>query len=91
MVTHLKAIEKSAESSLGKIRIIEKEAIVELWERLRTLLSVYRDGWSLDDIDARQSAAQMISSRLPPVNWLIRVIETDGTFLSSKVLLREWP
>ena len=91
MVTHLKAIEKTAESSLGKVRILEKEAIAELWERLRTLLSIYRDDWSLDDIGARQSAAQIISSRLPPVNWLIRVIETDGTFLSSKVLLREWP
>jgi hypothetical protein len=91
MVTHLKAIEKTAESSLGRIKIIEKQAIVDLWDRLRTLLSIYRDGWSLDDIGARQSAAQMISSRLPPVNWLIRAIETDGTFLSSKVLLAEWP
>jgi hypothetical protein len=44
MITHLKAIEKTAEFSLGKIKIIEKEAFGQLWETA-THVAQYLQRW----------------------------------------------
>ena len=52
IVTHLDDIEPSAKSSLGSLRLISKSAMQSLWERVRLLLSLYRDAWSLDDVSA---------------------------------------
>jgi hypothetical protein len=91
IVTHLTTISNDAESSAGTIRVIEKNAILELWDRTRTLLSLYRDGWTLDDLSARSAATEIIRPRLPPAGWLIRVLDGTKRTVSTEQILAEWP
>lgn len=90
IVTHLTTIAPDAEASAGSIKVLQKAAIFDLWNRVRSLLSLYRDGWSLDDIPARSAAAQAIQARLPPTGWLIRALDTDERFITTEHLLAEW-
>jgi hypothetical protein len=91
IITHLTSVESSAEASAGDIKVLQKAAIFELWNRLKTLISLYRDNWSLDDIPARLSAAHTIQARLPATGWLIRALDTNGRFIDASHLLAEWP
>lgn len=90
IVTHLTDLTPDAEASAGTIKILEKAAIFELWDRIRLLLSLYRDNWSLDDISARIAATQTIRSRLPETGWLIRVLDAERRFITAESLLAEW-
>ena len=56
IVTHLDAIDQAAEASAGAIRIIPRSTVIDLWNRVRLLLSLYRDHWSLDDMQIRADA-----------------------------------
>jgi hypothetical protein len=58
---------------------------------VRILLSLYRDRWSLDDINVRTAAAESIRQRIPPTGWLIRVLDHQDRFVTSQRLLAEWP
>jgi Helicase C-terminal domain len=91
VVTHLQEIEPSASSSAGPIRILRKEAISALWNRVHSLLAIYREGWSLDDVAARQPAATALYAKCPPDGWLSRVLDTDELFVGAEGLLKEWP
>jgi hypothetical protein len=90
IVTHLTAIEAAAKSSAGAIRIVTKSGILELWERVRLLLSVYRQGWSIDDVPARQSAANAIVAKCPHTGWLLKALDEDRLFLDGKHMLSGW-
>jgi hypothetical protein len=90
IVTHLTKIEPSALAALGPIRLVEKNAILTLWTVVKTLLSLYREKWSLNDIDARLAAAQPILSPIPPTGWLIRAFPAQGRFLTRGELCKEW-
>ncbi len=91
IVTHLTAIDAAAKSSAGAIRLVAKSAILELWERVRGLLSLYRQGWSIDDISARRSAADAVLAKCPRPGWLLKAIDEDRLFLDGKHLLSGWP
>lgn len=91
LITHLSKVEAAAKSSAGPIRIVSKTAIYELWQRVQTLLSLYRDGWSIDDIPMRRISAEKIYPKCPPAGWLIRALDTQELFITSQDLLREWP
>jgi Type III restriction enzyme, res subunit len=91
IITHLNAIEPAADASAGTIRVLPKAAVANLWGRVRILLSLYRDRWSLDDINVRIAAAESIRQRIPPTGWLIRVLDHQDRFVTSQRLLAEWP
>jgi hypothetical protein len=91
MVTHLTDIDAAAKSSAGVIRVFTKNGITELWERVRLLLSVYRQGWSIDDLPARLTAAKAILPKCARTGWLLRVLDEDRLFLDAKHILSEWP
>jgi hypothetical protein len=91
IITHLTAIDGAAKSSAGAIRIITKSAVLELWERVRVLLSKYRQGWSIDDIPARLSAANALLVKCPRTGWLQRALDADRLFLDGKHMLTDWP
>ncbi len=90
IVTHLAAMASEAEASAGSLKMIQKQAVFDLWETIRLLLSLYRDNWSLDDIAARSAAAESIRARIPLTGWLIRALDTDGRLITSELLLTEW-
>ena len=90
IITHLTTIAPEAEASAGGIKVLEKAAIFELWNQVRLLFSLYRDGWSLDDISARLAAAQTIRSRLPATGWLIRALDSDERIITAGRLMSEW-
>ena len=90
IVTHLTALAPDAESSAGSVKILEKEAILALWGRVKLLLSLYRDGWSLDNIAARQASAEAIHASLPKTGWLIIALDDGGRFISAEQLCAGW-
>jgi hypothetical protein len=91
IVTHLTTLASEAEASAGTIKVFAKPAIFALWERVRLVLSLYRDGWSLHDIPARMAAAQTIRAKLPATGWLMRAIDVDARFITPERILAEWP
>jgi hypothetical protein len=90
IVTHLTTIDPSAEASAQGIKVIEKAAVLALWHRVRTLFSLYRSGWSLDDIAIRRAAALALRPKIPQTRWLIRTLDTGGRFLGESHLCAEW-
>ncbi|MBF6299101.1 hypothetical protein IU459_16345 [Nocardia amamiensis] len=91
IVTHLQQLEPAAASSIGTIKVIRKEAVVELWNRVNSLLGRYAGKWKVNSSEARLDAADSIASQLPPTGWLTRAIDTTGTFVDAEILLQEWP
>jgi hypothetical protein len=91
LVTHLTTIDTAARSSAGPVRIIDKAAISSLWDRVRLLISHYRDRWSIDDVAARRAAAEAIYPKCPPSGWLIRALDCENLVVDTSRLLEEWP
>jgi len=90
IVTHLSDLHPSALSSLGQLKIVPKDAVLLLFERVRTLLADYRSRWSLDNVATRSSAAEAIRSRIPQSGWLSRSIDVGSPFVSRVGLIKEW-
>ena len=90
IVTHLMQLAPSTENALGDIRLISKQAINDLWGRVRSILASYRGMWSPDNLAARLNAAQSIRSRVPETGWLRRALDADHKFLATQELMKEW-
>jgi hypothetical protein len=90
IITHMDAIEPAADASAGTIKVVPKVAITNLWDRVRLLLSLYRDRWSVDDMNARAAAAESIRHRIPRTGWLIRALDYDQRFITGQRLTSEW-
>lgn len=90
IVTHLTKITSDADAAAGTIKIINKSAILALWGRVKLILSLYRDDWSVHNLAARIAAAQRIRSKLPSTGWLIRALDSDQRFITEEQLLAEW-
>lgn len=72
------------------IKIIQKQAIVRLWQRVRFILTKYRDGWSLDNIETRRMRATEIRPLLPSDGWLLRTLDMNERWIDERILLNEW-
>ena len=90
IVTHLTELGAGVEDSLGDLRIIPKQAIFDLWGKVRSALVLYRDGWIPGNLELNLQAAQSIRSRIPETGWLTRVLSNGSGFVTSEELLREW-
>ena len=90
IVTHLSDLEATVSSSLGEVRIVKKDAVLDLWNTAMGILSLYRDQWSLDDVDARLTAGESLLPRFPAAGWLTRALANDSNVISSNILLNEW-
>jgi hypothetical protein len=88
ILTHLEAIDPSAKSSLGSLRLVSKSAIQSLWDRVPLLFSLYRDSWSLDDVSARLVAAAALRPQCPPAGWLVTTLQQDTVIIG---VLSYWP
>lgn len=91
IVTHLDSIDPSAESSLAGIRIIKRDAVVALWERLKQILSEYRDSWDLEHLPKRKAAADQVLAKLPTGGWLTTAIDKPHAWIGTSDLLEHWP
>lgn len=90
IVTHLTELRPEVPSSAGGIKIVEKDAVLALWERVRTLLVLYREHWSLEEIATREAAAQHIRSRIPAAGWLVRALDASEVMIPAERLGSEW-
>jgi hypothetical protein len=90
IVTHLTEIADAAQASLGSVRILPVSAVEDLFETVLAIMSDYRDRWSVDNLDARRTAAAAVIDRFPEAGWLTRALEDDEVFLRSDELLAEW-
>jgi hypothetical protein len=90
IVTHLTELGAGVEDSLGNLRIITKQAICDLWVKLRVALVIYRDKWLPGNLAANLQAAESIKSSIPRTGWLTRALDHGPAFVTSGKLLREW-
>ena len=90
IVTHLTELGEGVEDSLGDLRIISKQAICDLWAKIRAALILYRDMWLPNNLGANLQAAQSIKSRVPGTGWLTRALSHESAFVTSEDLLTEW-
>lgn len=90
LATHITEITQDAESSLGSIRIVSIDSLIQLWEITEQLLIEYRNGWSVDDIAMRRNAGNTARGKLPRHGWLTRALEMDEHTITAEVLLSEW-
>ena len=90
IVTHLTELGAGVEDALGDLRIISKQAICDLWVRIRAALILYRDTWLPNNLAANLQAAQSIKSRVPGTGWLTRALSHGPAFVTSDELLKEW-
>ncbi len=90
IVTHLSELGPGVASSAGGIKIVEKQAVLELWNRVHTLLSLYRDQWSLEEIAAREVSAQRIRPSIPETGWLVRALDADDVMITAERLCADW-
>jgi hypothetical protein len=90
IVTHMDQIEPAADVSAATIRVIQRGAVVQLWSRIRLLLSLYRDRWSLDDMASRLVAAERIRPHIPQTGWLVRALDAPERFVAVQDLNAEW-
>jgi Helicase C-terminal domain/DEAD/DEAH box helicase len=91
IITHMNDIEPAADGAAGAIRIIPKNVALAIWNRVRLLLSLYRDRWSLDDMTARFASSERIRTRIPRTGWLIRALDHPERTVTEAQLLAEWP
>ena len=87
IVSHLTVLGAGVEDSLGDIRIIPKQAIYDLWSKVRFALILYRDGWLPGNLPANLQAAHSIRSRIPKTGWLSRVLGQGSGFVTPEELL----
>jgi hypothetical protein len=90
IVTHLDDIANAAESSLGPIRIIRKDAVQSLWTVVSGKASEYRTRWAVDDLGARRAAAAATMPGLPSAGWLTRVLTAESSMIDEVQLLEKW-
>lgn len=90
IVTHLTQIDPNAVSSIGQLKILPKDALILLFERVRAPLVEYRARWSLDDVTIRSVAAEAIRPRIPRSGWLTRAIESGTPFVNAAAFVNEW-
>jgi hypothetical protein len=90
IITHLTEIAPDAASSLGSVRIVLKDSIIQLWQILKQLMTEYRSNWSVDDITIRRNAANTIRGKIANDGWLNRVLSTDEQVITTETLLNEW-
>jgi Helicase C-terminal domain/Type III restriction enzyme, res subunit len=91
IVTHLEELDPAAAASIGAVKVLRKDAVSALWDRVNELLGIYAGSWSADVPEARLNAADQIAPRLPGTGWLVRVLDAGPTFVDSTALLAEWP
>ncbi len=90
IVSHLDEVEASATSSLGEIKLVRKDALLALWHQVSDLLSVYRDAWAADDVNARLAAGASLIPRVAPTGWLGRALTQPDVRVDEVTLLHEW-
>jgi hypothetical protein len=89
LISHLKP-DSTAAGRLGSIVLVQRDAVVALWERVAGLYLQYLQHWQPDDADARAAAVTAVVDRMPADQWLTTVLDR-GTPLGSAELLAAWP
>ena len=90
IVTHLTTLGPEVESAMADIKVIEKDAIAQLWQILRAVIADYRNIWHPDDLAAKHAATLAIAGRVPKTGWLRRALDSDRVFIDGDRLTREW-
>jgi hypothetical protein len=91
IVSHVEEVEAAAVSSVGEIKLVRAGAVLALWHLVSGLLSIYRDAWSGEDVNARLSAAAALVPSIAPTGWLDRALTHPEMVVDEAVLLAEWP
>ena len=88
VVTHLNQLAPDAQSSVGPLKLLQKDTVLSLWEQVRDIMTTYRSQWSIDDVQVKRDAAESIRPRLPKTGWLLRAL--DQADLWEIDILKEW-
>jgi hypothetical protein len=88
LVSHLLP-DTAAAGRIAPVVLVEKSAIVALWERLAALYARYLEAWHPDDAVARRQAVERVADSLPPDRWLTTALDA-GAHVGRAQLLAEW-
>ena len=88
IVTHLNQLAPDAQSSVGPLKLLQKDAVLSLWRQVCEIMTTYRSRWSIDDVQVKRDAAESIRPRLPKTGWLLRAL--DEAELWEADILKEW-
>ena len=90
VITHLNQLAPDAQASVGPIKFLQKDIVLDLWDRVHAILTTYRSRWSVDDVRAKRDAATTIRPRLPKTGWILRALDSADPWLSKDDILEEW-
>ena len=90
IVTHLDQLAPDAQSAVEPIKLLHKDVVLALWNRVCDIMTTYRSHWNIDDIQARRRAAAVIRPRLPKTGWFLRALDRAAPWLSKADVLKEW-
>lgn len=92
ILTHLKRIRSEATERLGPIKVLPREVLCHVYERILRVLLDYREVWS--DIDSRVAAQACleVEARLPPPDFMQQVVVSKKDYwLTWEDIIGVWP
>lgn len=91
VLTHLEDIDKAAESSLGHLRILKLDAVVQLLDRFMSVLDQFQATYDLDRTETITHAMSKALERLPEPNWLKACFGAETHWIETEALIGQWP
>jgi hypothetical protein len=91
LVTPWADAEATALARLDKVRLVQRDVLIENVERITGLLREYRRGWSSEDAGLRAERRRAVEARLPELDWFWKALERAQTWVGRQEIDRAWP
>jgi len=82
-------IDKTAESRLDLVRVLNREVLAEQADSLLDLLDDYRRGWS-DDATSRAARRRAVETSLPALDWLWQAATRSLVWVTPGAMSDAW-
>lgn len=91
LVTPWGEAEATALDRLDKVRLVQRDVLIEDVERIMRLLREYRRGWSPEDAGARAERRRTVEGQLPELDWFWKALESAEGWVGREEFDRAWP
>lgn len=90
LVTPWTEAEATALDRLDKVRLVQRDILIEQVEKVLGLLREYRRGWRLEDASIRAERRQATEGQLPKLGWFWTSIEQATGWVDRRHFDRAW-
>lgn len=91
LVTPWTQAEATALDRLEKVRLVQRDVLIEAVERIMALLREYRRGWSSEDAGARAERRHAVEGELPELDWIWKALDSAESWVGRQEVERAWP